>query len=114
MEVQVIYSPLTAEPGFVDQLRQLLSPQERARADRFRFEKDRNAFTIARGLLRIILGSYLQTTPSAIEFTYGSRGKPSVVSARPIQFNLSHSGDLAVYAITEGYEVGADVEYIRP
>jgi 4'-phosphopantetheinyl transferase len=114
MEVQVIYSRLTADPEFVKQLRQLLDPQEQARADRFRFEKDRNAFTIARGLLRTILGGYLQMTPSAIQFIYGPRGKPAVVSSRPIRFNLSHSGDLVLYAITEGHEVGADVEHIRP
>jgi len=114
MEVQVICSRLTADPEFVQQLRQLLDPQEQARADRFRFQKDRNAFTIARGLLRTILGGYLRMTPSAVSFTYGPRGKPAVVASRPIRFNVSHSGDLVLYAITEGHEVGVDVEHIRP
>jgi 4'-phosphopantetheinyl transferase len=93
---------------------QLLSPDEKARAARFRFEHLWCSFVIARGALRIMLGRYLNISPVKIVFEYGEKGKPALAPRTGIDFNLSHSGGLAVFAFTAGREVGVDVERIRP
>jgi 4'-phosphopantetheinyl transferase len=94
---------------------QTLSPDEQARAERFRFERDRQRFIICRGVLRTLLGRYLGCGPSQIGFTYGVFGKPAL-AAQPIalQFNLSHSGDRALYAVTAKHPIGVDLEQCRP
>src|SRR5947208_807131 len=61
-----------------DALGALLSADERARVDRFRFAIDRRRFTVARGLLRVLLGRELGSPPDEIEFSYGTRGKPAL------------------------------------
>lgn len=95
----------------------LLSPDERARAERFHFEKDRDRYTAARGLLRTLLGGYLGEDPSRICFTYGPQGKPALAAAGPgklLEFNVSHSGDMAAYAFGWGRRLGIDLERVRP
>jgi 4'-phosphopantetheinyl transferase len=94
-----------------------LAPDEKARANRFYFEADRNRYIAGRGLLRTILGSYLQRDPAQIEFVYGPYGKPAlkpVQGHKTLEFNLSHSKDLAVYAFNLNCKLGVDVEYIKP
>jgi 4'-phosphopantetheinyl transferase len=94
-----------------------LSPDEKERADRFHFMKDRNRFVVARGLLRELLGRYLRQAPASLEFSYGEYGKPSLSgenASSGLCFNLSHSSDLAVYAIAGERNLGIDVEHIRP
>lgn len=101
----------------VQTFRELLQPDEIARADRFYFEKDRKHFAVARGFLRVLLGRYLQTAPRSLRFTYGAWGKPSLGAefrGVPLRFNMSHSHGLALYAVTEEREIGVDVEYMRP
>jgi 4'-phosphopantetheinyl transferase len=105
---------LAAEPAFVEHLRTLLSRDELDRAGRFRFERHRAAFTLSRGLLRVILANLLNLDPAAVRFAYGPHGKPAVLGGGRLQFNLSHSGGMTVYAIGEGLDVGIDVERIRP
>jgi 4'-phosphopantetheinyl transferase len=94
-----------------------LSPEEQNRAARFHFDRDRNRFIAGRGLLRDILGRYLQTAPSEIKFSYTDRGKPSLDGMPPgaaLHFNLSHSHAFALLAVTRLCPVGIDVELIRP
>ena len=96
------------------ELEKLLSLQERARAASYRFEKDRLGFATARGLLRTILSHYLGTEASSISFEYGTEGKPFLKNSS-ISFNVTHSGNLAAYAVTGGpRDLGIDVEWIRP
>lgn len=90
----------------------ILSADERERAKSFRFFKDQNQFTISRYILRRLLSRYLRQTPESIEFIYGLSGKPAVSSEKHLHFNVSHSGDYALYAVTSFYEVGIDLEYI--
>lgn len=90
-----------------------LSSDEIERANRFHFERDKNRFIIARGTLRKILSRYLNIEPNKLQFTYSDRGKPYLKNT-PILFNISHSQDLALYAITETNLIGIDLEYIRP
>ncbi|NET38586.1 MAG: 4'-phosphopantetheinyl transferase superfamily protein [Cyanothece sp. SIO1E1] len=109
----------------IQHLAQLLSPDERVRAERFHFQKDSRHFTVARGILRILLSRYLQLEPGQLQFEYGSRGKPALTAicgGEQLSFNLSHSHGLALYAIAPiappgnmtNAELGVDIEYIRP
>src|SRR5713226_2658116 len=116
-EVHVWKASLKPESPSVHSLIQTLSPDERARADRFHFQKDRECFIVARGLLRIILGRYLNMEPSCLQFCYNPYGKPALANesdGNGLRFNLSHSDGLALYAITRGREIGVDLEHIRP
>jgi 4'-phosphopantetheinyl transferase len=97
----------------VDQFRSLLSADETARAARFRFEHLQHSFILARGALRILLSRYLDTPPRDLEFRYGAKGKPALAEPARLQFNASHSADLALFAFTMGCEVGVDIEAVR-
>ncbi|MDE5123255.1 MAG: 4'-phosphopantetheinyl transferase superfamily protein [Trichodesmium sp. St19_bin1] len=97
----------------IEELSTILSPDEKNRANKFYFEKDKNRFIIARGTLRTILSRYLNIEPKKLQFTYSDRGKPYLKNTS-ILFNLSHSQDLALYGITKVNLIGIDLEYIRP
>lgn len=101
----------------VRSLADILSPDERLRAGRFRFEEERGRFVLRRGLLRIILARYLEIEPEKVLITYGPFGKPAVANncgGRQLFFNLSHSREVILYAVAYGREVGVDVEWLRP
>ncbi len=94
-----------------------LAPEERERAERFHFARDRDRFIAMRSLLRIILANYLRISPSSVIFDYGPEGKPELANAQVggrLKFNLSHSNRLALLAVTQERRVGVDLEYIRP
>jgi 4'-phosphopantetheinyl transferase len=93
-------------------LSSLLSKDEEERAGRFRFPRDQERFIITRGILRCLLAGYLEETPQAIEIMYGLWGKPCLSKEKSLHFNVSHSGDYAVFAFTRDYEVGIDLERI--
>ena len=116
-QVHVWRAALDVAPPRVARLGGSLSEEERARAARFHFERDRVRFTVARGVLRGLLGGYLGVAPSTLVFDYGAHGKPRLATAMPardLRFNVSHSAGVALYAITRGREVGVDVEGHRP
>ncbi|MCS6815117.1 MAG: 4'-phosphopantetheinyl transferase superfamily protein [Cyanobacteria bacterium] len=98
----------------IQTLNEYLSPDERQRAERFRFPRDRQRFVAGRGWLRTLLARYLNITPTLVQFEYLSHGKPVLVNDPTIQFNLSHSQDLALCVVTRQHAVGIDVEYLRP
>ncbi|MGB8356510.1 MAG: 4'-phosphopantetheinyl transferase superfamily protein [Chthoniobacteraceae bacterium] len=93
-----------------------LSPDECKRANRFRFTEHRARFVAARGILRSILGIHLRCDPGSIAFDYSEYGKPFLTApiGTGVEFNVSHSSDLAVYAVASGRQVGVDVEFIKP
>lgn len=93
--------------------RSLLSEDEIARADRFKFEADRVRWSAARSALRLVLSRYQNIDPARIAFHYGAHGKPALVSGGNIEFNLSHAGDWALIAVTRAVPVGVDIERIR-
>jgi 4'-phosphopantetheinyl transferase len=106
---------LDTPPAVVARLRALLSADERARAARFVFESHRRRFVVAHGGLREILSGYVGVAPASLTFTSGPSGKPALVEPRTcLRFNLSHSGGLALVAVTLGREVGVDLEAHRP
>jgi 4'-phosphopantetheinyl transferase len=106
---------LTRTEAELQNLLATLSSDELARAERFRFEKDRLRFIAGRGILRTILSRYLGIEPQNIQFNYGSRGKPllSQDANSKISFNLSHSQDLAICGVSLVHDLGVDVEFIR-
>ncbi|HBL11403.1 MAG TPA: 4'-phosphopantetheinyl transferase [Cyanobacteria bacterium UBA11162] len=100
----------------IENLAQILSPDEQQRADRFYFERDKKHFIAGRGILRTILGRYLDLAPTKIEFSYSLRGKPALANTdinKAFNFNLSHSKGLALYAVSKSYSLGIDLEYSR-
>jgi 4'-phosphopantetheinyl transferase len=98
-----------------DSLKPLLAADEVSRADRFHFTKDRNHYIVARGLLRKLLATYLDLSASELRFAYAEKGKPSLEKSQrsSLNFNLAHSGGLALYAFSLGREIGVDLEFIR-
>jgi 4'-phosphopantetheinyl transferase len=112
-EIQLWTVALEDEAGRQPQYWQTLSADERARAERFHFARDRDAYIRARGTSRRLLSEYLSLSPSAIVFTYGAQGKPAVAGQQDLQFNLAHSGDYALYAFCAGAQVGVDIERMR-
>lgn len=115
-EVHVWRAYLDREPSTLQPCLDLLAPDERQRADRFRFMKDRVHFVVARAALRQILARYLGTRPQLVSFSYNKYGKPALADGSgdsPLRFNVSHSNGIALYAFTLGREVGLDIEFMR-
>jgi len=94
----------------------VLSSDENARASRFHFEKDRIHFTRCRSALRFRLAAYLAIPAERIHFEYLASGKPQLAAnqnPRALQFNVSHSANLALIAIGSEHKLGVDIEKIR-
>jgi len=101
-----------ARPAGTD-FRRILSPDELARAGRYRLDRDRVRFIWCRGFVRQILGEQLSRPPEEISFSYASSGKPFVAGTE-LRFNVSHSGDVALFAVAWRRELGVDIEAVRP
>ncbi|MGO9321450.1 MAG: 4'-phosphopantetheinyl transferase family protein [Solirubrobacteraceae bacterium] len=117
--IHVWRAELTA---LAEDLGELLCSDERARAERFVNERDGELWRRSRGLLRALLGRYLQQDPGSLRFATGEHGKPALIEdasphpadASPrLAFNMSHSAQLALYAFSAAWPVGVDVEVAR-
>ena len=97
-------------------LEALLNQEERARRDRFRLAADRHRALLGRGVLRLMLGSWLGRDPASLVFQLGPHGKPALDEAGGAvpQFNLAHSGELILLGFHATSPVGVDVEQHRP
>jgi 4'-phosphopantetheinyl transferase len=116
-ELHIWRAPLDVAEEFVKGFAAHLSADEIARAEKFVFARDREHFIVARGILRMLLGRYLRKPPAGIAFCKGPRDKPYLraeTGEPPLQFNLSHSHGLALYAFAMQREVGIDLEKLRP
>jgi 4'-phosphopantetheinyl transferase len=116
-DVHVWAAHLDIQPETLAHLASILHEEERARSARFRFERHRNRFIAARGILRSLLSTYLDCAPDALQFAYGPNGKPTLLgrfAQSSLFFNLAHSENLALIAVTRLAPVGVDVEQIRP
>lgn len=99
----------------VDECIKVLSTDEKDRAERYKFDKDKTSYALARGKLRSILSNYLNIKPCSIMFSYGEFGKPELVKEQNfsnIHFNVSHSGDYILIGISESGAIGVDVEKV--
>jgi len=114
-EVHSWCARLDVPPETSARLYATLTPDERTRSARFQFELDQQRFIVARGVLRDLLGRYLQTQPGQIRFVYNAFGKPDLGPefGNRLKFNLSHSAGLALIAIATASNVGVDLEYVR-
>ncbi|HET8656000.1 MAG TPA: 4'-phosphopantetheinyl transferase superfamily protein [Longimicrobiaceae bacterium] len=112
-EAHVWRASLRPPAAELARLEELLSEDERARAERFRFADQRGGFVVARGVLRTLLGAYLRRDPREIALETGPYGKPYLARGAgdpEMRFNLSHAADLALFAFAPEREVGVDVE----
>ena len=112
-ETQLFYARLDEENA--EHFLKILSPDECARAERFVNPLLAHRFITAHGVLRHLLGQFLEVKPERLVFQHGARGKPFLGTnyTKQIFFNLSHSEGLAVYAFAGQFEVGVDIEKIH-
>lgn len=112
-EIHIWQAQLDLPESQTAEFRATLSTDEQARAERFKFDHHRQRFINGRGILRSLLARYVKTEPEALNFSYGSHGKPFLENSN-LQFNLAHSDNLALYAFTYDRAIGIDIEMIRP
>ncbi|WP_322103420.1 4'-phosphopantetheinyl transferase family protein [Paraburkholderia sp. J41] len=116
-EVHVWQWDLDAPGGDFERHWQTLSAQERERAGQFRFEQHRRRYVAGRAELRRLLGRYLAIPAHAVALGTGAEGKPFCATQPAgwqLRFNLSHTANAAALAVANGFEVGIDVENLRP
>jgi len=95
---------------------QYLSEDERIRSEKLKIEEKKKQFIISRSVLRLLLSSAVGKPYQDIEFFYGGHGKPSInesINTKLIEFNISHSGNYALIAITLSNKIGVDIEEIN-
>lgn len=115
-DVHVWKISLDSMAARLPKLAEALSQDERAEASLLRFERDRRRFIACRGILRAVLGRYLNAAADSIAFRYGPHGKPAVATGSvglALRFNVSHAEGMALYGIANGREVGIDLERIH-
>ena len=110
--VHVWQAVLDAPPEQLAYYEMLLAEEERERAARFHFDRDRKQYIAGRGVLRVLLGRYLKRPPADIDISYSEYGKP-FLSGSELRFNLAHSGGIALFAFCLNDDVGVDVEVER-
>jgi 4'-phosphopantetheinyl transferase len=98
----------------LDNYLSVLDEEEKCRASRFHFDRDRIRFILGRGSLRYLLARYTGSDPALIRFKQNRYGKPFLLCPHSsVQFNVTHSGDCIVFAVAHGTELGVDVEPVR-
>ena len=113
-QIHIWRAYLNLSTAEVTQLAAFLSDDEIARANKFYFLEHRRRFIVARGILRQLLGNYINISPKEIEFSYGDRGKPQLSKYNnSLQFNVSHSQEYALFGFTVDRLIGVDIEYLR-
>lgn len=114
-EIDLWITRLIATSGRLRDFEDRCSEDEKRRADGFRLGRLRESFVIGRGLLRSILSSYIGQRPDDLQFQYGPKGKPLLRSnsEQTLYFNLAHSENLAICAVSRDCELGVDVERVR-
>jgi 4'-phosphopantetheinyl transferase len=115
-EVHILFIPLYRDRNELARLELILATDEVTRADRLLDRRIRDRFVAGRSFLRESLAAYVGLQPEELGFSVGTQGKPCLMDESGgggLRFNLAHSGDLAVLAVTTGHEVGIDLERIR-
>lgn len=115
-EVHIWMIALDLEDYQVNYHGQVLSVEERKRASRFHFERHRRRYIVSQGIVRRILGSYLGVEPAELIYEIGDHGKPALAGGLKetgLHFNLTHSHEIALFAMVRDVEIGVDVEFFR-
>lgn len=115
-EVHIWRVSLNQNSLSIKELFKILSLDEQQRVSKYYFEKDQKHFTVARAALREILGGYLDILPGKIRFSYNQYGKPTLNAGKNaawLHFNVSHSREIALFAVAREREVGIDIEFIN-
>lgn len=101
----------------INELERFLDRDEISRARRFHFQEDGNRFIVTHGILRNIIGCYMDLSPCRVSLRIASSGKPELDAPKnpePLFFNISHSCEQAVFAFSRSHRLGVDIERIRP
>lgn len=106
--VDLWYVSLLNEPSFI---LSILNAEEQARARRFYFPRHQRRFAVAHAALRWIISQYLACSATELTFTHNRYGKPSLSHSQALEFNLSHSQDVALIAIGQEHPLGVDLEF---
>jgi len=89
----------------------LLNATEKVKQQRYKFAKDRHDALITRAFIRDLLSYYADVPPQEWQFEKGEKDKPEVINAPlPLRFNISHTKNLIVCAVTLNHDIGCDVE----
>jgi 4'-phosphopantetheinyl transferase len=112
-QIHIWSANLDIEGHTISKYHSLLSADECSRADRFCSRIHRNRFVTSRGILRTLLGHYLDAPPQSLSLAYGPHGKP-VLSQLTLHFNVSHSENYALFAFSSSSPLGVDIERLRP
>jgi 4'-phosphopantetheinyl transferase len=112
-EVHLWDAPLAVGKDEIERNESLLSRGELLYAMRFTDLRSRNQFIVSRGKLRELLAGYADQSPRELQFGMTREGKPFLASAKEFEFNLTHSGDIALYGVAHSRHVGVDVERIK-
>ena len=109
-----IWSRLIEENGEFNDHLEMLDDDERERASRFHFERDRTRFVARRAFTRRVLADYVGDAPAMIRYRISSNGKPELEPPCEVTFSTSHSDGLVVVAVACNRLVGVDIERVRP
>ncbi len=115
-EAHIWQADLQRSSAKLNRLNNILSSDEQQRAQRFHSLKDQERFAVTREILRIILSRYIDVSPEQIEFSYNRYGKPELsksMISNGLEFNISHSGGIALFAFCPDHRIGVDIETIR-
>ena len=116
-QVDIWRIDLIGQAEEIQRYRECLPQKEPARAARFYFEEHRRRFIVARAAMRQVLARYANVAPGKLVFSYGEKGKPwlaAATQAESLQFNLSHSADIALLAVARVLTLGVDIEQVNP
>lgn len=116
-DLHIWSAALSASADALAYFHALLAVDEKARAERFYFERDRDRYIVGRGILRTLLAGYLDMEAAQILFAYGPQRKPALELVRrgkTLHFNLAHCNGWAAYVFSWEQPVGIDLEHIRP
>jgi 4'-phosphopantetheinyl transferase len=110
-----VLSDAVTDPALLERYAAMMAPEERARHDRFAFQKDRHQFLVTRGTIRTLIGCALGVDPAACVFAADAYGRPALrhPAGAPLAFNISHTRGLVVCALAREPEIGVDVEDVQ-
>lgn len=115
IQLWLVENEQISEQSLLDDYQQLLNPEEQKRFERFVFPKHKKQFLVSRALVRTVLGQYLDQPPESLVFARNAYGKPRIASfdkSLPLSFNLSHTNEFSVLAVSQNKDLGVDAEYL--